>query len=78
MSGVRSNRVAYAPKSATYDLLTEKLSAEGSDAEDMGDGIRVPTLGEHGDGDDTADTFAKFAGLSDGVENFAKQIFCGD
>ena len=31
------------------DLLAEELRAEGADAEDVGDGVRVPALGEHRD-----------------------------
>ena len=47
--------VGLAAQRAADDLLAQQLSAEGADAEDMGDGVRVPAFGEHRDGDDAAD-----------------------
>ena len=51
--------VRLAAQRAADDLLAEELSAEGADAQDMGDGVRVPALGEHGDGDDATDRAAE-------------------
>ena len=47
--------VGLAAQRAADDLLAQKLGAEGADAEDVGDGVGVPALGEHGDRDDAAD-----------------------
>ena len=69
--------VAHAAQGAADDLLAEKLRAEGADAEDMGDGVGVPALGEHRDADDALDVFAELAGLADGVHDFAEQVFVG-
>ena len=47
--------VGLAAQRAADDLLAEELRAEGADAEDVGDGVRVPAFGEHRDGDHAAD-----------------------
>ena len=47
--------VGLAAQRAADDLLAQELGAEGADAEDVGDGVGVPALGEHRDGDDAAD-----------------------
>ena len=44
----------------------------------MGDGIGIPALGEHRDGDDAADCAAKLARLADGVHDLAEQFLVGD
>ena len=43
----------------------------------MGDGPRVPALGEHRDGDDTADRSAESFRLADGVHDLAEQFLIG-
>ena len=73
-----SEGVAHPAESATDDLLAEKLGAKRADAKDVGNGVRVPPFGEHGDGDDAADALAELARLTDGVEDFAEKIFGGD
>ena len=70
--------VAHAAQAAAHDLLAEELRAEGADAEDVGDGVGVPALGEHGDGDHALDVLAELAGLADGVHHFAEQVFVGE
>ena len=65
--------VGLAAQRAADDLLAQELGAEGADAEDMGDGVGVPALGEHRDGDDAADRSAQLAVLADGVHDFAEQ-----
>ncbi len=44
----------------------------------MGDGVGIPSLGEHRDRDDAADRTAKLAGLADGVHDLAEQFLIGD
>ena len=61
-------------KRAADHLLTQELGAEGPDAEDVGDGVRVPALGQHGDGDDAADASSQAVLLADGVHDFAKEL----
>ena len=70
--------VGLAAQGAADDLLAQELRAEGADAEDVGDGIGVPALGEHRDGDDAADGAAELAGLADGVHDLAEQFLVGD
>jgi hypothetical protein len=54
------------------------LGSEGADAEDMGDGVRVPALGEHRDGDDAADLLAKLVRLPHRVHHFAEEVLVGE
>ena len=70
--------VARAPKATAHDLLAEKLGAESAHAEDVGDGVGIPALGEHGDGDDALDVLAQLAGLADGVHHLAEEVFVGE
>ena len=70
--------VGLAAQRAADDLLAEELGAEGADAEDVGDGVGVPALGEHRDGDDAADGAAELAGLADRVHDLAEQFLIGD
>ena len=70
--------VGLAAQRAANDLLAQELRAEGADAEDMGDGVGVPALGEHRDRDDAADGAAELAGLADGVHDLAEQFLVGD
>jgi len=71
---VRGESVALAAKGAASDLLAEKLGVEGADADDVSDGIGIPALGEHRDGDDAADIGTEGAALPDGVDDFAKNL----
>ena len=43
----------------------------------MCDGVGVPSFGQHGDGDDAVHLLAEFAGLADGVHDFAQQVLFG-
>ena len=70
--------VAHAAQGAADHLLAQKLRAEGADAEDVGDGVGVPALGEHGDADHALDVLAELAGLADGVHHLAEQVFVGE
>ncbi len=70
--------VGLAAQRAADDLLAEELRAEGADAEDVGDGVGVPALGEHRDRDDAADRLAEPARLADGVHDLAQQLLVGD
>ena len=70
--------VGLAAERAADDLLAEELRAEGADAEDVGDGVGVPALGEHRDRDDAADRLAELAVLADGVHHLAQQVLVGD
>ena len=70
--------VRLAAQRAADDLLAEELGAEGADAEDVGDGVRVPALGEHRDGDDAADGAAELARLADRVHDLAQQLLVGE
>ena len=66
--------VGAAAQAAADDLLAQQLGAERADAEDVGDGVGVPALGEHGDGDDAADRLAELARLADGVHHLAHDL----
>ena len=70
--------VGLAAQGAADDLLAQKLRAEGADAEDVGDGVGVPALGEHRNRDHAADRAAELAGLADGVHDLAEQFLVGD
>ena len=70
--------VAHAAQAAADHLLAEQLRAEGAHAQDVGDGVGVPALGEHGDGDHALDLLAELAGLADGVHHLAQQVFVGE
>ena len=70
--------VADAAQAAADDLLAEELGAEGADAEDVGDGVGVPALGEHRDRHDAADLLAELARLADGVHHLAQQVLVGE
>ena len=69
--------VGHAPQATTDDLLAEELGREGAHAEDVGDGVGVPALGEHRDADDAADLLAQLAGLADRVHDLAQQVLVG-
>ena len=70
--------VGLAAERPANDLLAEELRAEGAHAENVGDGVGVPTFREHGDRDDAADRFAEPALLADGVHDLAEQFLIGD
>ena len=72
------DRVAHPPQAAADDLLAEELGAEGAHAEDVGDGVGVPALGQHRDADDAADVLAEPARLADGVHHLAQQVLVGE
>ena len=70
--------VAHAAQGAADHLLAQQLRAEGAHAEDVGDGVGVPALGEHRDADDALDVLAELARLADGVHHLAQQVFVGE
>ena len=70
--------VRLAAERAADDLLAEELRAERPDAEDVGDGPRVPAFREHGDGDDAADRPAEGVRLADRVHDLAQQVLVGE
>ena len=70
--------IGLAAQGAADHLLAEELRAEGADAQDVGDGVRVPALGQHRDRDDAADLLAEPALLADRVHDLAEQIGVGD
>ena len=61
--------VGLSPQRTAHDLLTEQLCAEGADAQNVGDRIRVPTLGQHGNRHDATDGIAQLAWFADGVHD---------
>ena len=65
--------VAEAAERAADDLLAEERGAEGAQAEDVGDGVGVPALGQHADRDDAADLLAEPALAADGVHHLAQE-----
>ena len=67
-----------APERAPDRLLAQQLSPERPNAEHVGDGVRVPSLGEHRDRDHATDRVAERARLPDGVHHFTKQVLVGD
>ena len=73
-SPVRVGIVRLAAERAADDLLAEKLRAEGADAQHVGDGPRVPALGEHRYRNDAADRAAQRVRLSDGIHHLPQQI----
>ena len=70
--------VAHPSQAAADHLLAEQLRAEGADAQNVGDGVGVPALGEHRDADHALDVLAELAGLADGVHHLAEQVFVGE
>ncbi len=70
--------VGLAAERASDDLFAQELGAEGANAEDVRDGVRIPAFREHGDGDDAADGAAELAVLADGVHDLAQQFLIGD
>ena len=50
------------------------MAAECSNAEDVGDGVGVPALGEHRNAHDAADVGAELALLADGVHDLTQQV----
>src|SRR5579859_6299529 len=50
----RRELVARPPEPAADNLLAKKLRHERSQADDVGDGVAVPALGQHADADDAA------------------------
>src|SRR5439155_22505432 len=64
--------VAAATQAPADDLLAQELAAERADAEDVGNGVGIPALGEHGHRYDAADVLAELAPLADGVHCFSE------
>ena len=64
-------------QAAADDLFAEQLGAEGAHAQDVGDGVGVPSLGEHGDRDDAAHRLAQAPLAADGVHDLAENVFVG-
>src|SRR3954464_7295988 len=56
------------------DLLAQKLRTEGADAQDVGDGIGVPSLRQHRDGDDAPDLLAEPAGSAHRVHHLTQEL----
>ncbi len=71
---VRRRVVARAAERPADHLLAQELGPEGADAQDVGDGVGVPALGQHRDRDDAADVGAQAAGLADGVQDLAQDV----
>ena len=69
--------VGASAQAAADHLLAQELAAERAHAEDVGDGVGVPALGEHRDRDDAADLLAELAPLADGVHHLAQQVLVG-
>ena len=63
---------------AADHLLAQQLRAEGAHPENVGHGVGVPSLGEHRDGDHTADVSAQAAGLADGVHHLAQKVLVSE
>ena len=61
-------------KPAADDLLAEQLATEGADAEDVGDGVGIPTLGEHRHAHDAAHLFTELSPLADGVHHLPEEL----
>ena len=72
-AGLGVEVVGLAAQAAPDHLLAQKLGAEGADAEDVGDGVRVPPFGQHGHRDHAADLLAEPARTADGVHHLAQQ-----
>ena len=70
--------VGLAPERAPDRLLAQQLGTERPHAEHVGDGVRVPSLGQHRHRDHAADRVAERARLPDGVHHFTKQLLVGD
>jgi hypothetical protein len=59
-------------------LLAKELRAKGSGTEDVGDVVRIPSLREHGDGDDAANAATQTPSFADGVHDFAEEFLIGE
>jgi hypothetical protein len=70
--------VGLPPQGAPDHLLAEELGAERTHAQDVGDRVRVPALGQHRHRDDAADLLPEFSGLADCVHDLAQQILIGN
>ena len=71
-AGLRVEVVGGAAEAPADDLFAEQLRSEGAETHDVGDGLRVPALGEHPDRDHIADAFAGLSALADGVHLLAE------
>ena len=63
--------VGLAAQGASDHLLAEQLRPEGPHPQHVGDGAGVPSLAQHGHGDDAADRIPEPSRLADGVHDLA-------
>ena len=54
-----SHFIACPAKSSADHLLAKKLRHEGSQPDDVGDGVAIPALGQHANADDAANIAAR-------------------
>src|SRR5207237_7828660 len=73
-TGGRIDLVRSASQAATHDLLTEQLAREGPKPHDVGDGPRVPALGEHSHRDHALDRLTRLPWLTHGVDCATQQL----
>ena len=66
--------VRLASEGSPDDLFAQQLGTKGSDPQDVGHGVGVPTFGEHRDRDDAADRATELARFSDRVHHFAQEL----
>ena len=64
-------------QAASNHLFTQQLAGEGAQTHDVGDGLGVPALGEHPDGNHVLYVLAGFADLADRVHLQAQQLGLG-
>src|SRR5690625_7045752 len=70
--------VRLAAKRSADDLLTQELRAEGANAKDVRNGVGIPALRQHRDGDDAANGLTKPAFLTDRVPDSPKKVLVGN
>jgi len=64
--------VGLTTESSSDDLLAKELRAEGADAENVSDRVRIPTLGEHRHRNHAPDGAAELTGLTHGVHDLTQ------
>jgi hypothetical protein len=70
--------VRLAAQGTADDLLTQELRAEGTDSQNVGDRIGIPSLGDHRDGYDATNGAAELPGLTDRVHDLAEKLLICD
>jgi hypothetical protein len=60
-----------AAQTAPDHLFAQKLGAERADAQDVGDGVGVPSFGQHRHRNHAPNLLAETSGAADGVHDFA-------